>query len=278
VGFDGKLTFATDGRLPSVARNTSTSRSRVVEYEDNFCVNSDSSTRTTDYVSGGYYILKTIPRPTDLSAILPATLLTMSTCFTKVLRDIIQLQWDDYDIVREEIADEAREFGIPEARMPELVSWVKAQHNTNYLVYPDVELALELRQRFITDPATHVVGIGLHLSLLDSFASQLTKDMNRGSGLLELVNEKRAPAVGGNALGFEPLGFEATQFHSWLCHYAPDEAYKRFGIRPNSLGPIDELDDARKATEYLVQTGAEPAIWEPWLLLDYATKSTDESS
>jgi hypothetical protein len=229
-----------------------------------------------DYVSGGYYVVKAIPRPGDLSDILPNDLLTMSNCFTNIVRDIIQLQWDKYDNVSEAIADEARDFGIPQARIPELVTWAKAQHNTNYLVYSEVEPALELRRRFITAPSTHVVGIGLHKSLLDSFESQLAKDMNRGIGLVELVNENRSPAEGGNVLGFEPLGFEATMFHSWLCHYAPDEAYKRFGIRPNHLGLIDRLEDARQVNDYLLETGAEPAIWEPWLLLDYAPESVHE--
>ncbi len=114
-----------------------------------------------------------------------------------------------------------------------------------------------------------MVGIGLHQSLFESFESQLTKDVNQGLGLLELVKERQPPADGGNAVGFEPLGFEATKFHSWLCHYAPDEVYKRFGIRPNQLGLIETLKDARQVNEYLLQTGAEPAIWEPWLVLDY---------
>lgn len=194
----------------------------------------------------------------------------MSVCFTKVVREIIQLKWDDYDSVRDAIAEEAAEFSIPPAEIPELVSWAKTQHNSNYNVYSEVEPALELRRRFITDTSTRVVGIGLHKSLLDSFGSQLVKDANRGLGLLEVVNEKRPPADGGSPLGFEPLGFDATTFHSWLCHNAPDEAYKRFGICPNRLGLIDKLDDACTVNEYLLETGAETAIWEPWLLLDYA--------
>ena len=32
---------------------------------------------------------------------------------------------------------------------------------------------------------------------------------------------------------------------------------------------LTNLEDARQVTDYLLQTGAEPAIWEPWLLLDY---------
>ncbi|HEY3939885.1 MAG TPA: hypothetical protein VGL97_20815 [Bryobacteraceae bacterium] len=227
----------------------------------------------TDYISGGYYVLKTIPRPHGLSDILPNTLLTISTCFTRVVRDIIELQWDSYDNVGATIAEEANEFGIPQARIPELITWAKAQHNTNDIVYSEVAPALELRHRFIGEPSARVVGIGLHASLLDSFESQLEKDINRGSGLLELVREKRPPAEGGAVLGFEPLGFEAMTFHSWLCHYAPDEAFKRFGIRPNQLGLIDGIDDAKRVNDYLLETGAEPAIWEPWLVLDYTAKS-----
>src|SRR5438270_11392752 len=180
-----------------------------------------------DYVSGGYYVLKEIPRPSDLSEIVPEKLVTVSNCFTTVLTDIIQLEWDAYENVTEAIAEEAKEFGIPASQIPELVSWAKKQHNSNYKVYADVIPALELLDRFITHRGTHVVGIGLHRSRLESFASQIGKDINKGSGLLELVNEGRSPADGGNPLGFEPLGFRATTFHSWLCHYAPDEVYKR---------------------------------------------------
>jgi hypothetical protein len=225
-----------------------------------------------DYVSGGYYVVKAIPRPSDLSDILPSNLLTMSNCFTSVVCDIIQLQWDNYENVKEAIANEAKEFAIPQSQIPELVTWAKAQHNTNYHVFTEVEAALELRGRFVTDTSAHVIGIGLHKSLFESFESQLSKDVNKGLGLVELVNEKRLLAEGGTLLGFEPLGFEATKFHSWLCHYAPNEMYKRFDIRPNQFGLIDKLEDARRVNEYLLQTGAEPAIWEPWSLLDYPSK------
>jgi len=50
--------------------------------------------------------------------------------------------------------------------------------------------------------------------------------------------------------------------------------YKRFGVRPNELRLIERLNDARQVNEYLLETGAEPAIWEPWLLLDYTRKRT----
>jgi hypothetical protein len=72
-----------------------------------------------EYVSGGYYVIKAIPRPSGVSEVLPDTLLTLSNCFTTVLTDIVQLQWDKFESVSEAIAEEASEFGIPEAKIPD---------------------------------------------------------------------------------------------------------------------------------------------------------------
>ena len=237
-----------------------------------------SSTDMKDYVSGGYYVVKAIRRPEGVSEILPDTLITISDCFTSVISDIIQLQWDKYEEVVEAIGEEAAAFGISQDQLPELIHWAKAQNNTNYVVYEDVRSPVELLSRFIKDTSAHVVGIGLHSSLLSSFQSQLTKDVNNGFGLAEVVNDHKPLAPRGRPLGYEPLGFTATKFHSWLCHYTPDEAFRRFEIRPNQLGLIDEFEQARQVTEYLVETGAEPAIWEPWLLLDYAPCSTKRTA
>ena len=184
---------------------------------------------------------------------------------------VVQLQSDNYEDLKEAVAEEAIEFGIEQSQIPGLVTWAKAQHNPNYLVFTDVHPPLQFVQRFISpDSLVHVIGIGLHASLLSSFESQLAKDMNRGFGLAEIVNEKCPLAAGGTAIGYEPLGFEACHFHSWLCHDVPDETFRQFGIAPNRFGLIDNLQDARRANDYLLKAGAEPAIWEPWLLLDYS--------
>jgi hypothetical protein len=62
-------------------------------------MSSPALVQTNDYVSGGYYVVKTIPRPNDLSKILPERLLTLSDCFAPVLRETVQLQWDQYEDV-----------------------------------------------------------------------------------------------------------------------------------------------------------------------------------
>jgi hypothetical protein len=99
--------------------------------------------------------------------------------------------------------------------------------------------------------------------------SQLGDDVNKGAGLVERVNRRAPLAVSGRVLGYEPLGFEAMKFHSWLCHNAPPDAKERFGIEPNRAGFIDTLSSAVRVTQDLKASGAESAIWLPWLIVRY---------
>jgi len=111
-----------------------------------------------------------------------------------------------------------------------------------------------------------LVGIGLERSLVPNLLTQLQDDANHGYMLIERVNANTPLERGGKVLGYEPLGFDATKFHSWLCHDAPTDVNDRFGIRPNREGFIDSFADAVHITRNLRATGAETAIWEPWLI------------
>ena len=53
------------------------------------------------------------------------------------------------------------------------------------------------------------------------------------------------------------------------------EAFNKFGIRPNSAGFIDSLEEAVRVTEDLTATGAETAMWEPWLVVKYEAESSE---
>ena len=129
-------------------------------------------------------------------------------------------------------------------------------------------LAREFVQRFVTDKGVQIIGIGLHTSLLPSFHGQLEKDMNQGSGLVDRVGRMEPLADGGSLLGYEPLGYEAMHFLA--VSLRAGRSAKLLGIRPNQNGLISKLEDAIQVTEDLVRTGAEPAIWEPWLLVNYS--------
>ena len=223
---------------------------------------------TNAFISGGYFLTKRVGRPRAISDLAPDSIITLSNCFTEIAPD----SWADkaYSFNDEERAAEAFKFGIPGDAVPSLADQftmaVESTHITNF--FPNLPIAQEFH-RFCTDQAVVLVGIGLHVSLLQSLKAQLGDDVNRGYGLIERVDANIPVADGGDALGYEPLGFEATKFHSWLCHNAPVEAHKQFGIRPNRAGFIDAFNDAVRVTENLKATGAELAIWEPWLVVQY---------
>ena len=222
------------------------------------------------YICGGYFLSKRVRRPPDVSSVVPDSIVTLSDCFTDVAPD----EWADagYHYEDEERAADALKFGIPASAVPALVNLftteVALHHITN--AFPSLSVGRAFYRQCADKEAVALLGIGLEPSLLPSFYGQRNDDINRGYGLFERVEAKQSLEHGGRPLGFEPLGFEATKFHSWLCHNAPADVSERFGIQPNRYGFIDEFADAVRVTEHLKATGAEPAVWEPWLVVQYS--------
>jgi hypothetical protein len=224
-----------------------------------------------DYVCGGYFLTRSISRPPDVSDLVPDRVITLSHRFTDIAPDT----WADadYRYDDEERSQSALKFGIPATAVPTLVSMftqaVRPQHLTS--AFPNLSIAQSFYRHCSDRNLVVLVGIGLERSLVPALHLQLRDDVNHGYGLIERVNANVPLERGGKLLGYEPLGFDATKFHSWLCHNAPVEAYDRFGIRPNGEGFIDSLPDAEHVTQNLKATGAETAIWEPWLVVQYGS-------
>lgn len=228
-----------------------------------------SNLELNDYICGGYFLTKRISRPPDVSNLVPDWVITLSACFTDIAPDL----WADadYKYDDERRVQEALKFGISATVVPELVNTFTQANRSQPLpnCFPSLSIAQNF-YRYCTDKAlVLLVGLGLERSLVPTLYEQLHDDVNQGFGLIERVNANTPLERGGKVLGYEPLGYYATHFHSWLCHNAPIEAYDRFGIRPNSVGFIDSLADAVRVTQNLKATGAERAIWAPWLVVQY---------
>lgn len=222
----------------------------------------------SEFISGGYFLVKQIARP-YVSETLPANLLTLSSCFTEIAPDDWAISGYDHDDA-ERVA-EAAKFGIPAQSVPRLVRLLSEEIGSQHPnAFPSLPLARAFYRECIDKGEIALLGIRLDRTLLASLEAQRNDDVNRGLGLSERVELRTPLDAGGEILGFEPLGFEATKFHSWLCHYAPADAIEKFGIGTNSKGFIDKFDDALGVTQHLKSTGAEPGIWEPWLIVRYA--------
>jgi len=86
------------------------------------------------------------------------------------------------------------------------------------------------------------------------------------------VREGNVVDGGGALLGYELLGWDVTNFHSWICNL-PSTSFADLQWRPNSLGFIQRADEAyllaARANE-LTETGGEPVTWFPGAVLDYS--------
>jgi hypothetical protein len=225
----------------------------------------------SNFISGGYFLVKQIARPKDVTEILPTTLLTLSNCFTDIAPD----DWANvgYNYNDGERVAEAAKFGISANSVPRLIrllgEGIGSQHSNAFLSLPLAEVSY---RECVDKREIALLGIGLDPMLVSSLQAQRNDDVNSGYGLLERVELRVPLASSGEVLGFEPLGFEATKFHSWLCHNAPVDTFKKFGIGTNSNGFITKFDDALRVTRHLKSTGAEPGIWEPWLVVKYRVR------
>jgi len=220
------------------------------------------------YICGGYFLVKRIPRPKDISDLIPETFLTLSDCFTDIAPDI--WAFEGYNVDDEERSAEALKFGITGPAVREMVSLLT--HANGALpanAFPHLSVAQEFYRHSAPEADIALLGIGLEPSLMSSLYAQRDDDVNRGYGLIERLELMHPLQSGGERLGYEPLGFEATKFHSWLCHNEPSEASQRFGVRPNRYGFIESFEDAVRVTKHLKTTGATTAIWEPWLIVQY---------
>jgi hypothetical protein len=220
-----------------------------------------------DYIAGGFFLVPRIPRPDSMSSMLPPKILTLSNCLADVAPDMWAVNWEDW--TDQDRANKAAKFGIPARVMPDLVKWFSAEIGPGF---PNAFSSLRVARQFsgyATGNRTPVIGIGLHGTALQSFEAQLNKDVNQGLGLLEQLQRRQPLPDGGAVQGYEPLGYSGMHFHTWLCNISPDDVNSRLGICPNENGLISTLEQSTQIVRYLTETGAEPAVWEPWIVVEY---------
>ena len=203
-------------------------------------------------------------RPEYLSPRVAQTFVTLSSCLTRVAPDLWTVDWENYS--QQEREEEAAKFEIPPSAITELVEWTSPRMGFPF-GFSSLEDAQGFR-RLSSDASLIVVGIGLHDSLIGSFKSQIEKESNKGLGLLERLERRETLRSSGVELGFEPLGFDAMCFHSWLCNYTPEEIEEPLAVRINENGLFGSLADGIRVTNFVREHG-EQAIWEPWLIAEY---------
>lgn len=233
------------------------------------------------FVTGGYFITKTIDRPLFTDAdLLPPRMVSATSCLATFVPDDWAISW--VSVPEEERLEYSQTFGLSAERMSELVDWVTGRFDVE-LGWPNVCFSLDtvrdLARTFLEpDPERVIMGLGLHTSLVGRFVevakpppappgySPMGPD-----GLYTSVTRRQAMAPGGQPLGFEPLTYERCLSCSWLCNGLERDAWRELGIRPNGHGFIETWEEALACVEYISRddVGAEPGLWLPWLVVRY---------
>ena len=238
-------------------------------------------TNLANYISGGYYISKYVDRPPYASAdLLPAKILSLSSCISEFIPDSWALSWaGDSDEVRQ---NSAASFGLTPEALKQVSEWT-ATHFDNEVGWPNVCFRLEtarlIRDRFIAaEEPVLIFGIGLHKSLQKKFCDYAKPPEqqegfapNGETGLYHAINSISTPPENGKVLGFEPASYGYLLECSWLCNGLEKEIHEKLGVHPNENGYIDDFETALKCINHisLEEVGAEPGLWLPWLIVKY---------
>ncbi|GIH73388.1 hypothetical protein Mth01_56410 [Sphaerimonospora thailandensis] len=93
---------------------------------------------------------------------------------------------------------------------------------------------------------------------------------------------REVPYRSGRRLGFELVGFDSGRWHTWTCLGGlVADVYRATGVQPGSWGLIQDEQEARRAPQWLTESGlGDPKVflWAAALLTDVAqaTLQTEE--
>lgn len=227
---------------------------------------------------GGYFLTRHFARPPYVSSeLLPARIISMSDCLAHFVPDVWSLAWAS--VSQGERIQSATSLGVDPALLQDLITDATSEFDRSWgwpNVIFDLAFAREFAHRFLADvDDLHLIGLALPVDLAPAFIDEARPGPGEGaSGLFQCISNGKVPASGGTPVGWEILGFQSSSFHSWLCNGLEREVFRELGLRPAQNGLIDDARKARDIADYCGKegVGAEPALWQPWLLIEYALR------
>jgi hypothetical protein len=225
-----------------------------------------------DYYSAGYYLIRA-GRPDwpqwDENPLLPKKALSLSECITRTFQ--IYWGWNN----KEDYRDDALAFGFSEDKLSDFYKWAE----TNFIDFPGIFPSVANAQAFIKDfelphDDLYLVGLGLHRDLEKFWHEREMFHWPDGQPMERVsrwILRQTTLEAGGTALGYEVVSIFSGQFsHSWFCSGVEKKAHELFGIRPNSLGLIEQYEDAKKVYKWIEdEKGGEPEPYDAWLFMSY---------
>lgn len=135
----------------------------------------------------------------------------------------------------------------------------------------------EIAREHADKPGLHVLGVGFAAADVPGLLVDIADggwDSSAGSLPERLARRERFPGHSGRRLGFELVGFDSGRWHTWTCLGGlVADVYRATGVQPGSWGLIHDERDARRAAQWLTESGlGEPKVtlWAAALFTDVA--------
>jgi hypothetical protein len=221
------------------------------------------------YYLGGYYLMKFNPLDFGLSN--GKVISTCSTCLNDSLLNSWSYSWAQENN-KDQLTKVKHDYSINDTGITEIHNWVEDKLKEKEIGWSDVFLNLntlkEYKAKFFSEVSNlKVMSIYFDENEKESLLQEFKPFKDNGSiglydGLLnnvletEIYNEK--------LVGFDLIGIELSgDFHSFHCHDISKELTDKFGIKINSLGLIEPLDNWEPIIKYmnLEENGFEPVAW-----------------
>jgi hypothetical protein len=227
-------------------------------------------------ISGGYFFVRAGASPENTEpGLLPERLWTPTRCFCDLYPEYWAISWCAPSQEETDLAID--QLGLAPSDLQPLQQWVERQLEQGGVGFPGTllrhDVALEFGARFVRDPRDiKLLGIGLPEDCTDEFLAEAAPRPGEGpAGIYQAMEAGADLHAGGERLGFEPLGYDHGGFHSFICNSLERDCALALGLTINPNGKFTERADCDRAVEFirLDSTGAEPALWQPWLIVEY---------
>jgi hypothetical protein len=224
-----------------------------------------------DFYLGGYLLVEGQPRTPWMAPWLPPLIWSISSCICPSYPDSTGFSWASSE---EQRAAEQARLRLDDDQMWGLLEECERVYASEATfgspgIWRDLDAARAFFRRYLsTMPTLKLLGIVIPASHVDALMGSIA----RPTGLSLTLLQRQAPFLGGQPLGFEILGDKgAVSFYSFLCNSLEHDYCDRLGLTLNEHGLLGTYSDAERAAAYTNQeeSGAEPVLWLPWLVLDY---------
>lgn len=228
-----------------------------------------------DFFVGGYFLVQGFQSADWMKnkTLLPAKFWTVSNCICEIYPDTWIFSW-----ASNSANDYQKILKLEEEGFKSLQAWADELMTKDELGWPNVFLNITTAKQFYVQYLRHLPDIELlSIALSEPYLIEFIEENKSGPGIGEggvykKLQQRQLLENSAIARGFEILGDEyGGQFHSFVCNSLETDYKERLNISLNQNGLIDSYEDAIKAANYtnLDEVGAEPVLWQPWLISEY---------